>query len=957
MDSSLLNPNPNLGRRALDWLSRATTSALGPRSSILDRVRFLFLLFFVFNAAWGAFLLLRTSQQDLTQLVASYSLTYLVLYASRGYWAGRLSLWMDVLAAIALLGVGLQMTDPVRLYLLFYGILLYRSLYGSAWGVTTITTLFLSALVGSVAVVAIRTSNPQYAAIVLVNVPGFALGAWLMHQVKGTMLSYIEALRRERVLTQSADDLVAVENVDAVYEAGIRGAMGLVAPVKGARASLSIGSVRTQRQVAVGPPARLVDVPEVKVALLPAAIQSALRQMEQVTERVQDALLFGGPRESGEPTPFTGWASAMPLTIEGKLRGFLSVAAEESLPAGVPDGLARLGSSVALALERVNLAEDLRKSTDNLKSSEARFRSLVQNSSDVITLLDADGRISYITPAVEKLLGYGSGVLLNTTLWRMLHSDDLNEANRIFQQLLKTDYGQELLGTRWRHTDGSYRYMETILSNQLADPNVRAVVLNTRDVTERKELEATLRHQAHHDQLTTLSNRTLFKERVAASIARHRDDRGDLAVLFLDLDDFKHVNDSLGHAAGDSLLLAVAGRLQECVGPSDTVARFGGDEFAILLDEVTDADYPIAVAERILGAFRLPLKAGDVEMIAAFSIGIAISTPKSQDPEEFLRNADVAMYRAKGRGKRTYEVFELSMHAAALERLEMENDLRLALERSELVIEYQPIVEIATEQVSGVEALVRWKHPTKGMVGPDRFIPLAEETGMIAAIGAWVLEQACLEVRGWDLAFPDRQLRLGVNLSVRQLQRKNIVNEVRQLLKKTGFAPERLTLEITESAVIREGEETSVVLQKLRTAGLKVAIDDFGTGYSSLSYLARFPIDVIKIDKAFVKASGRGAKNSSLLRAIVGLGHSLGVEIVAEGIETRQQAKILEPLGCRGQGYYYSKSVSGKAMLAILERAEPLHDGAAAADRRDEDGEPDGDPIVLELLEGGTRKG
>ncbi len=940
MDSSLLNPNPNLGRRALDWLSRATTSALGPRSSILDRVRFLFLLFFVFNAAWGAFLLLRTSQQDLTQLVASYSLTYLVLYASRGYWAGRLSLWMDVLAAIALLGVGLQMTDPVRLYLLFYGILLYRSLYGSAWGVTTITTLFLSALVGSVAVVAIRTSNPQYAAIVLVNVPGFALGAWLMHQVKGTMLSYIEALRRERVLTQSADDLVAVENVDAVYEAGIRGAMGLVEPVKGARASLSIGSVRTQRQVAVGPPARLVDVPEVKVALLPAAIQSALRQMEQVTERVQDALLFGGPRESGEPTPFTGWASAMPLTIEGKLRGFLSVAAEESLPAGVPDGLARLGSSVALALERVNLAEDLRKSTDNLKSSEARFRSLVQNSSDVITLLDADGRISYITPAVEKLLGYGSGVLLNTTLWRMLHS-----------------YGQELLGTRWRHTDGSYRYMETILSNQLADPNVRAVVLNTRDVTERKELEATLRHQAHHDQLTTLSNRTLFKERVAASIARHRDDRGDLAVLFLDLDDFKHVNDSLGHAAGDSLLLAVAGRLQECVGPSDTVARFGGDEFAILLDEVTDADYPIAVAERILGAFRLPLKAGDVEMIAAFSIGIAISTPKSQDPEEFLRNADVAMYRAKGRGKRTYEVFELSMHAAALERLEMENDLRLALERSELVIEYQPIVEIATEQVSGVEALVRWKHPTKGMVGPDRFIPLAEETGMIAAIGAWVLEQACLEVRGWDLAFPDRQLRLGVNLSVRQLQRKNIVNEVRQLLKKTGFAPERLTLEITESAVIREGEETSVVLQKLRTAGLKVAIDDFGTGYSSLSYLARFPIDVIKIDKAFVKASGRGAKNSSLLRAIVGLGHSLGVEIVAEGIETRQQAKILEPLGCRGQGYYYSKSVSGKAMLAILERAEPLHDGAAAADRRDEDGEPDGDPIVLELLEGGTRKG
>ena len=948
-----MNPITTPGRRALDWISRASTNALGPRSSILDRVRFLFLLFFVFNAAFSAFLLLRGTQ-NLNQLIASYSLTYLVLYAVRGYWTGRLPLWMDVIAGVALFGVGLQVTDPIRLYLLFYGVLLYRALYGTAWSVVTITTLFLASLIGSVALTAIATSNVKFAAQVIVNVPGFAFGAWLMNQVKGTLISYIEALRRERVLTRSADDLVAVENPEAVYEAGIRGAMGLVEQVKGARAALSIGSTRTQRQVATGPPARLIDVPEVKLAALPPPIQAALREMRQVTLRVNKAVLFAGNDEAKESEPFTGWASAMPLTIEGKLRGFLSVAAEDALPAGVADGLARLGSSVALALERVNLAEDLRRSTDNLKSSEARFRSLVQNSSDVITLLDADGRISYITPAVEKLLGYGSGTLLDTTLWRILHTDDLTEANRIFQQLLRTDYGQELLGTRWRHTDGSYRYMETILSNQLADPNVRAVVLNTRDVTERKELEATLRHQAHHDQLTTLSNRTLFKERVAASIARHRDDRGNLAVLFLDLDDFKHVNDSLGHAAGDSLLLAVASRLQECVGPSDTVARFGGDEFAILLDEVRDEAYPIGVAERILGAFRLPLKAGDVEMIAAFSIGIAISTPKSQDPEEFLRNADVAMYRAKGRGKRTYEVFELSMHAAALERLEMENDLRLAIERNELLVQYQPIVEIATEQVSGVEALVRWKHPTKGMIGPDRFIPLAEETGMIAAIGAWVLEQACNEVRGWDAAFPDRQLRLGVNISVRQLQRKNIVNEVRQLLRKTGFAPERLTLEITESAVIREGEETSLVLQKLRAAGMKVAIDDFGTGYSSLSYLARFPIDVIKIDKAFVKASGRGAKNSSLLRAIVGLGHSLGVEIVAEGIETRQQAQILEPLGCRGQGYYYSKGVSGAAVLAILERDEPLHDGADAADAADAIDETQRIPgVMLELFERG----
>ena len=939
------DPLLDRGRRLLAWVSRGVTTGLGPRSNVLDRVRFLFLIFFVFNAAVSAFLILSLPNQDLYQLIASYSLTYLVLYATLAYWRGRVPLWMDVIAAAALFGSGIEIGNAVRLYLLFYGALLYRSLYGSAWGVAAITTLFLTPLIASVAVSS--NGNPLTVAQVLVNVPGFTAGGWLIHQVKVTLIAYIEALRRERVLTTSADELVAVESPEAVYEAGIRGAVGLIESVRGARAAFSVGSARTQRQVATAQPPMLVDVPEVRVSSLPLPLQQAIRDLKPVSLKVEKMAIFASHEGDGDTPLFTGYITAAPLTIEGKLRGFLTIAGQDAMPSGVDDGLARLGSSVSLALERVNLAEDLRRSTENLKSSEARFRSLVQNSSDVITLLDAEGRISYITPAVETLLGYPGGSLLNSTLWRLLHTEDLGEANKTFQQLLRTDYGQELLGTRWKHTDGSYRYMETILSNQLADPNVRAVVLNTRDVTERKDLEERLRHQAHHDPLTNLSNRTRFKDRVAASIARHRDDRGSLAVLFLDLDDFKHVNDSLGHAAGDSLLLAVASRLQDCIGPSDTVARFGGDEFAILIDSIASDAHPIEVAERILGAFRLPLQAGDVEMIAAFSIGIAISTPQSRDAEEFLRNADVAMYRAKARGKRTYEVFELSMHAAALERLEMENDLRQAIDRNELSVEYQPIVWMDTEQIYGVEALVRWRHPTKGMVGPDRFIPLAEETGMIAALGNFVLETACREVHAWDLAFPGQELRLGVNLSVRQLQRPNIIHEIRQVLKKTGLSADRLTLEITESAVIKEGEETSRVLQRLRSAGMKVAIDDFGTGYSSLSYLARFPIDVIKIDKAFVKASGRGAKNSSLLRAIVGLGHSLGVEIVAEGIETRQQARILGPLGCRGQGYYFSKSVSCDEMVKILGRPSGLREAPNRVSRKEAER-----PVMLELIEG-----
>lgn len=941
--------------RVLATASRAATPALGPRANVLDRVRFLFLLFFVFNAAVGAFLGLRGPRQDLTQLIASYSLTYLVLYAVRGYWKGRFPLFMDVIAAAALFGAGLEVNNALRLYLLFYGVLLYRSLYGTAWGVTAITTLFLTPLLLSVAYS--NQGNPQQPLIVaqvLVNVPGFAAGAWLLHQVKATLVDYIEALRRERVLTRSADDLVAAENVDDVYRAGIAGAVGLLAPVRGARAAISVGSARVLRQVADGPPGRLVSHPDVRTDSLPEPLRGALAGMRPLRLRVENApLLASGEGENDRP-PFTGWLAISPLTIEGKLRGVITAGGDESLPKGVEDGLGRLGSSLALALERVNLAEDLRRSTESLKSSEARFRSLVQNSSDVITLLDERGRITYVTPAVEKLLGYPTGSLLDTSLWKIVHPEDLKGANTTFQGLLRTDFGEGLLGTRWRHTDGSFRYMETILSNQLADPNVRAVVLNTRDVTERKDLEDKLRHQAHHDPLTALSNRTLFKDRVAAALARHRGSRSSLAVLFLDLDDFKHVNDSLGHAAGDSLLRAVAARLQDCIGPTDTVARFGGDEFAILLDSIPDEAYPITVAERIMGSFRLPLRAGGVEMITAFSIGIAISTPESSDPEELLRNADVAMYRAKGRGKRTFEVFQVSMHAAALERLEMEYDLRQAIEKNELLVLYQPIVELDSEQIYGVEALVRWRHPTKGMVEPDRFIPLAEETGLIGVLGEWVLEQACREVKGWERTFPDRPpLRLGVNLSVRQLQRENIVSEIRHVLKRTGMAADRMTLEITESSVIREGEETSHMLQKLRSAGMKVAIDDFGTGYSSLSYLARFPIDVIKIDKAFVRSSGGGPKNLALLRAIVGLGHSLGVEIVAEGIETQQQARFLEPLGCRGQGYFFSKPVTGEEIQVMLGRRSGLRPEVKSSPRKPAAGKSRANPQPkLQILEG-----
>ena len=932
------------GRSALNFSSRVLDRTFGGRSTVLDRVRFLFLLFFVFNVAVSAFFLLRDPRQSVATLFASYGLTYLVLWATWTYVRNGSRAWLDAIAGLALFAAGLEaFGNPIRGYLLFYGALLFRALFGRARSVTLMTILFLAGMIASAAnQVLVGNVSPLDLAQVLVNVPGFTAAAWLIHSVKVALHRYIEALRREQVLVESGDRLAAAQSRDDVFEAAVEGADSLAETAAGHSAGMSMGTTRVQRLVATARPTRLESpAPEARATALPPAMQEALSRLKPATASNPAAWPNGGAE-----APAVGWSAAAPLLIEAKMRGLLWISAKEPLPPEFMDGFARLSASVSLALERVTLADEVRRQTEKVKASEARFRSLVQNSSDVISLLDEQGRITYISPAVEKLLGYDAGELLDTRLWRIINPEDLKVADTTFQGLLRQRGGQERLSTRWRHKDGSYRFVETVLSNQLGDPDVSAVVLNTRDVTDQKSLEDQLRQMAYYDSLTKLANRVLFKDRVARSLAYHRDSRGRLAVLFLDVDDFKHVNDSLGHAAGDDLLKAVAARLQECVGPSDTVARFGGDEFAVLVDNIAEEGFAIAVAERIQGAFRLPVTVGGLEMVTPFSIGIAISSPESNDPEELLRNADVAMYRAKGRGKRTYEVFETSMHAAALERLEMEHDLRQAIEHGALTVQYQPIVWIDSGQLSGVEALVRWSHPTKGVIAPDRFIPLAEETGLIVPLGMFVLERACTDAAAWEAAYPDMPLRLGVNLSVRQLGRPTIATEIRQVLKNTGISPERVTLEITESAVMREGEETAEKLQRLRAAGLKIAIDDFGTGYSSLSYLARFPIDMIKIDKAFVRQVGRGAKNSALLRAIVGLGHSLGVEIVAEGIETAAQIKVLEPLGCRGQGYAYSKPVTAERIMELI--AEPSL-RAPEAPHKQRDGRK---RTMLELLEG-----
>jgi diguanylate cyclase (GGDEF)-like protein/PAS domain S-box-containing protein len=581
----------------------------------------------------------------------------------------------------------------------------------------------------------------------------------------------------------------------------------------------------------------------------------------------------------------------------------------------------RVRKDFARAYAALTAEVEERKAAERaLRASEERFRSLVQNSSDVISIVDADGAVRYHSESVRRVLGYDPGELVDGDPLTLVHPDDRERVARFVAEAALRPGVTPAETWRVRHRDGTWLHSETVAANLLEDPNVRGLVLNTRDVSDRKELEAQLVHQAFHDGLTGLANRTLFAERVEHALAR--DGRGDLAVLFIDLDDFKHVNDSLGHAAGDQLLVAAARRLQGCLRPTDTAARLGGDEFAVLLERVTDAEAAAAVAGRVLDTLHQPFGLNGRTIPIKASLGVATGRPGTDEAEELLRNADVAMYAAKAGGKDRYELFRPDMHEDMLQRLELEAELRHVADRDQLVLHYQPIVELVSGRITRVEALVRWDHPTRGLLPPPAFIPLAEEQGLIGPIGDWVLLQACLQARRWQDQFPDAPpLSMHVNLSGRQLEEPRLIGEVVKALETARLSPRLLTLEITESVLVTDIEAMSNRLRELKGLGVLLAIDDFGTGYSSLSYLRRFPIDMLKIDKAFVDGIGRGREDAALANAIVKLSHTLQLHTVAEGIEEPEQATHLVALGCQdGQGYHFARPLAAPAMTELLAR-------------------------------------
>ncbi len=601
------------------------------------------------------------------------------------------------------------------------------------------------------------------------------------------------------------------------------------------------------------------------------------------------------------------WPAQAPLTVGVLVVGTMT--------------LAILAFARLLAATRGSVREESEATAKNL---EARFLALAQHSSDVITILDERGIVTFVSPAVATVLGYEPSRLVGTRLTSLLHADDVETAELFLAEISQSPEppatsSRPANQREWRiaHANGDWIPVVNIGTNRLLDPVVQGLVLNTRDVTEENALKQQYRHQSFSDPLTDLANRSLFLYQVGHALTRAVRLQQPVSVIVLDLDNFKTVNDSLGHAVGDQLIIEASRRLARCVRDSDLVARLGGDEFAILMEDSTRVDDANVVADRIALALAKPFTLNGKDVFVSASIGIA-GTSGGESADELVRNADVAMYVAKTRGKGERVFFEPAMHAAALERLVVEADLRTAIEREEFLLHFQPIVQLDSGEIVGAEALVRWACRNRGIVPPSLFIPIAEETGLIVLIGRWVLRRACQTAREWEEE-RGKPMRISVNLSSRQLREPGIVDDVRDALRDSGLDPQYLVLELTESMLMHDTDLSVARLTALKQLGVSLAIDDFGTGYSSLSYLQRYPIDILKIDRSFVEVIDQRGDGPVLASAIVALADSLRLSTVAEGIETEAQRAALRQLGCElGQGYLFAPPLDATAFYRLL---------------------------------------
>jgi diguanylate cyclase (GGDEF)-like protein/PAS domain S-box-containing protein len=761
-----------------------------------------------------------------------------------------------------------------------------------------------------------------------------ALYLLVLWRLSDVAASHRRALGRERVARQAGVSLVAAVSADQVA-AAVRSATGtLLGPLPRGDVLLAVRTDGTFRALtqASADPALMSRLGELTETWLPLVTNSA-PLLAPVTRL---------PAQARELVPGSDWMLLCPLTVEDRpsgdpLVGVLAVFDGQRTLADLFATLEILAHQVALAVERISLRDEVIR-----RENESYFRTLVQDTSDVILMVGDEGRVSYATPSATSI--FGDITVEGAYLWDLVAD---GEHDDLVRTLLNLQAGA-VLGSRYidrqiTRRDGVTVQVQLRCSDLRNDPTVAGLVLTLRDVTEQRTLESELKHQAFHDALTGLPNRLLFQDRISQQVAAARRDGMTAGVLFVDLDDFKVVNDTMGHSVGDELLVSTAERLSGLIREADTAARLGGDEFALLIGNVADSSAVEAAADRVVDVFSEPFALASGAVLATVTVGVA-TTQDSADTDELLRHADLALYAAKAAGKRQWRRYQPMLSAGLIRRRELQAALEEAVATSAFTLAYQPIVMLTTGELAGFEALIRWPHPQWGMLQPDQFISLAEETGQIVPLGSWVLARAAADIARWrrDLhrgphreppardAAPDRRVRtpddappprglyVSVNVSARQFSAPGFVDGLRRVLDASGLEPGALMLELTESVLLRRDERVQSDLTQLKAIGVRLAIDDFGTGYSSLSYLRELPIDVLKMDKSFVDGIAVSAQRLALAEGIVQIARTLKLEVIAEGIESELQRDLLTSMGCHfGQGYLL-------AMPMEADRAEVL---------------------------------
>jgi diguanylate cyclase (GGDEF)-like protein/PAS domain S-box-containing protein len=766
----------------------------------------------------------------------------------------------------------------------------------------------------------------SFADVVIAAIASGAMFLLVIIRLDGLISLTRHSAQREHVLRRSGEKLVATASREDIYRVTAEAALEVAGGRLGARALVVINGAT---------PARIAYDSTSGGPLNGVHVEALLARHAAALQR-HHFLVTDSDRVGFELAPLVGPGVPIviaPFTGADEVSGALMVIGSDGERPGVVDSLCSLATQAALALESAELTEQMLQ-----RRNEAHFRSLIQNASDVILVVDAELYVIYQTPSVQGVLGFTWAEVDGRPITELLDADDVPHAHLMLARVASADDGPVRrpgsFAAEWRvrHADGGLRTVEVTCSNLLDDPSVQGLVLTLHDITDRRCLEEELKVLAFHDALTKLPNRALFLDRVEHALGRQGRHRERLAVMLIDLDDFKMINDTRGHSAGDALLIAVAERLRRVLREQDTATRLGGDEFAVFVEGLTGDDEAAQLAERILSELRQPYLLGDEEVVVRASIGVATSE-YGHDAAELLRRADLAMYAAKDAGKGTHEFFHASMLHKLEARLKTRRDLENGLREDEFVLHYQPIFDLDTGLVVGAEALLRWQHPEKGLVLPGEFIDVVEQTDLDPPLGAWVVNEAVAQAAQWAQASQGRQpVWVSVNVTPRQLREPEFVETVASALRRHGLPGGSLAVEMTERMLADEDGRTLPVMHALRDLGVSLALDDFGTGYSSLAYLRRFPVNTLKIDRSFISGIDRTSDDRALVEAIVRLAEIFQLDLVAEGIETPQQRDAVRALGCsRGQGYLYSRPIPAAEFTTLLDGQPPLEPTSAPA--------------------------